>query len=136
LDLRRNFFGYWNLELKVGPHIVLGPQQMHMTMLTPANNAGLSGSHLGFGCTYAFRRSTWERTRFQHQNFDEDGAFARTVATWGKCVGSLDTDGMFLRLIHRESNSISLAQYVLPPFLAERIFPEAVQHIPGLRPIS
>jgi glycosyltransferase involved in cell wall biosynthesis len=76
-DLPSRFFGYWDLMQKTGPHYCCSDSGVSLIFLSDDNNRGFQTNHLGFGFSYAFRRSVWEATPFPDIDWNEDGAFAR-----------------------------------------------------------
>jgi glycosyltransferase involved in cell wall biosynthesis len=123
-DERNGFFGYWNLESKTGLHYRCARDGISVSALTNDNNAGFECNHMGFGFSYAFKKSVWERGPFPHRDWNEDGEFFRFASQYVRTGGVHDIDGICLHIVHPNSTSISFPQYRLPEPLAHEIFRE------------
>ena len=55
-DVRSDFFGYWDLMQKEGPHYRCDQAGVALTMLSPENNLDFENNQLGFGFSYAFKK--------------------------------------------------------------------------------
>lgn len=122
-DQRSGFYGYWDLMLKEGLHYRCDPGGVAVILLGPDNNGGFADNHLGFGFSYAYRKTAWQRFRFPDRDFDEDGGFALQVAAEGKAGGIHDTTASCLHLLHARSSSRCFPQYRLPHFEIAAKFP-------------
>ena len=79
---------------------------------------------LGFGFTYAYRRSIWEKAKFPDQNFGEDFVFIESVlAAGGRLSQFPDTTGICVHVLHQSNTSWCYPQYRLPPFIIGRLLP-------------
>ena len=123
-DLRSQFFGYWNLEHKLGPHYRCDRDSVSLVTLTPENNQGFASNHLGFGFSYAFRKKVWESVPFPDIDFNEDGEFSLRAAERFKLAGIHDTRGICLHRLHPGSTSRCFPQYHLPRHLLAALFPQ------------
>lgn len=130
-DLRSSFFGYWDLMQKTGPHYCCSQTSVSVVMLSKDNNKGFDTNHLGFGFSYAFRRTVWEAAPFPDIDWDEDGSFARRAQMDFVVDGIHDTVGICLHHVHPGSTSRCFPQYRLPGFLLLQIFPAIQSGVQG-----
>lgn len=120
--LRR--FGYWNLWELDGHHFIWGSQSVACTLFGDGRENGFNNLHLSFGFSYVFRRRVWEAVPFEEIDFGEDGHFIEAAIAAGHPHALLDDrDGLAMHVMHRFNTSKSFPQYVLPDFMAERLFP-------------
>jgi len=122
-DQASRFFGYWDLMQKTGPHYCCSQSGVSLVSLSDCNNQDFEANHLGFGFSYAFRRSVWEATPFPDINWNEDGAFARCAQADFIVDGIYDTSGVCLHYLHPGSTSRCFPQHRLPGFLFSQLFP-------------
>lgn len=123
-DVRSDFFGYWDLMQKEGPHYRCDHDGVALTMLTPENNLDFENNQLGFGFSYAFKRKVWEEIKFPTIDWNEDGEFSLKVRTKFKVGGIHDTQGICLHFLHNNSTSCCFPQHHLQRFLFQRLFPD------------
>lgn len=118
--LRR--LGYWDLRDPGGHHFVWGSRSVGCAVYDGADDG--VRNLMGFGFSYVFRRSLWERTPFPAIDFAEDSGFIEpAVAAGGRCALLDDRIGLCVHLLHGRNSSRSFPQYVLPDFLTEQLFP-------------
>jgi hypothetical protein len=129
-DLRSDFFGYWDLMHKTGPHFRCDGDGVTLTVFDTRMTAVLADNHLGYGFSYTFRRKVWESVKFPDINWGEDGTFSKTAAERFRLDGVHDRVGLCLHYLHPASTSRCFPQYQLPAFLAERLFPTPVLNAP------
>nr|WP_207801866.1 glycosyltransferase [Phenylobacterium hankyongense] len=122
-DERSDFFGYWDLQRKQGPHYRCDAGGATLVSLDGTNNGGFADNELGFGFSYAFRKAVWEAAPYPDVDFDEDGQFARQARERFRIDGVYDRTGVALHYLHNRSSSRCFPQYELPKFQAELIFP-------------
>ncbi len=122
-DMRSQFFGYWDLMQKEGLHYRCDRGGITTTNLTPENNAAFAENHLGYGFSYAFRKSVWNLSKFPAINLGEDQQFAQKAGAQFKLGGLHDTKGLCLHILHPASTSCCLPQYHLPRFMLKELFP-------------
>lgn len=120
-------FGYWDLERLEGLRFVWSAGPIKVTDFA-GNLDAWRHLPLGYGFSYVYRRSVWERSRFPDVNFDEDTTFLKDAISKGANVALLrDTMGIVLHLLHGANASICLPQYNLPRFALTRFFPADVE---------
>lgn len=112
-------FGYWDTA-RGGSHHRWGRQTAGYveTPDAPAADDNL----LGYGFSYAYRRSVWEAVRFPPVNASEDAPFARAARERFRFAALADEEGLCLHTLHARSTSLCLPQYELPPILLDRLF--------------
>lgn len=126
-SLRR--FGYWDTAAG-GPHYRWSRSgAVFVTENTPPDD----GNRLGYGFSYAYRRSLWESAGpFAAVDSMEDLAFARTASATGRVVTRPDQTGLCLHILHEGSTSLCLPQQELPLERLETIFGPAVRPYTGV----
>ncbi|WP_204848498.1 glycosyltransferase family 2 protein [Rhodopila globiformis] len=129
-DLRWDFFGYWDLEHRIGPHYRCDADGVALTVFDARMTATLAVNHLGYGFSYAFRRKVWDAVKFPDVNWSEDYLFSKAAAERFRIDGVRDRAGLCLHYLHPASTSRCFPQYQLPPFLASRMFPKSRPHEP------
>ena len=122
-DVRSRFFGYWDLTMIEGPHYRCDHDGVSLVMLGPENNSALQDTHYGFGFSFAFKKKIWQRVKFPHIDFDEDGHFSRQALGSFAVDGIRDTSGLCLHFLHEGSISRCFPQYRLPELLLSQLFP-------------
>lgn len=124
--LRR--FGYWDTAAG-GPHFRWSRSG---ATFVEANTPPDDGNRLGYGFTYAYRRSLWQSAGpFPTVNTMEDLAFARAAAAVGRIVTRPDQSGLALHILHDGSTSLCLPQQDLPLDRLDTLFGPAVQAYTG-----
>jgi hypothetical protein len=120
-----NALGYWDLNAKVGPHWVWSAQPLGIIMMTEQNNEALKDNHLGYGFSYVFKKKVWEHGQFPDLNWNNDGVFMRNAVQEFKLVGIHDVVCTCLHVLHGSNTSQCFPQYMMPGFLAHKLFPMA-----------
>jgi glycosyltransferase involved in cell wall biosynthesis/GR25 family glycosyltransferase involved in LPS biosynthesis len=122
-DCRSRFFGYWDIQLKEGPHYRCDRDGVSLETIS-ADERMFSSNHLGFGFSYAFKRKVWEETKFADIDWNEDGDFSLRAQERFRLGGVHDTTGLCLHYMHQGSTSRCYPQYHLPSFLFGQLFPQ------------
>jgi glycosyltransferase involved in cell wall biosynthesis len=117
--------GFWDLNIKLGPHWIWSGAAPSMVMLTEQNNHVLKDNHLGFGFSYVFRRKVWEHGQFPDMNWNQDGAFMLNAVQRFKLTGLYDVGCTCLHVLHGSNVSRVFPQYLIPNFLLPSLFPQA-----------
>jgi glycosyltransferase involved in cell wall biosynthesis len=118
-------FGYWNLKDISGYHFCWSNQPMKVALLDPK---AFADNYLGYGFSYVFKKRVWKEVKFPHVSVHEDGPFIRNAIAKGfKSFLVDDDEGLCIHNLHQSNSSNSFPHYMIPPFLARRMFP-------GLRP--
>jgi glycosyltransferase involved in cell wall biosynthesis len=127
-----NLLAYWNLMAKLGIHFVWSSEAMEAIVLTDRNNDRFSEVHLGFGFSYVYKRLLWDSVKFIDIDWNEDGEFIKAATTEESRAYVSDRIGLCLHLFHSSNSSRCFPQFLIPPFLVERLFPEARPHLRAL----
>ena len=122
-DVRSQFFGYWDLMRKDGPHYRCDGAGVALTMLDLQTNKALEKNHFGFGFSYAFKKTVWDAVKFPAIDWSEDEGFSDRARSNFKVDGFHDTIGLCVHFLHQNSTSRCYAQHHLPRFLFRRLFP-------------
>jgi glycosyltransferase involved in cell wall biosynthesis len=124
-----NAYAYWDLMVKEGVHLAWTRDSLRARTLTTQDWTSLTDNHLGFGFSYVYKRSVWDRERFSAMNWGEDIEFARRIDL--KCPVRLfpDITGLCIHLLHDTNSSSCFPQFVIPEFLALRLLPAAGDHL-------
>jgi glycosyltransferase involved in cell wall biosynthesis len=88
---------------------------------------------LGFGFSYVYRRSLWERIPFPDLSHGEDCAFVEACIAAGARITTIPDRGSALVLRHAGDHSILFPQYLLPPHLVGVVFGSAIAERLGTR---
>jgi len=120
---------YWNLLEKTGIHFKWAGNSLQPILVTEQNNAELLQMHMGFGFSYVYRRSVWSTIQFPDQDLHEDLHFILATEKTKHVLLLPDTSGLCLHILHGGNSSRCFPQYVLPPFMAESIFPAATPYL-------
>jgi glycosyltransferase involved in cell wall biosynthesis len=121
-DLRRDFFGFWDLRQTTGLHYLCQQDKVRLAQFSAENNAHLADNYLGFGFTYVYRRSVWSAASFPPLDWNEDTPFAKAAAARFKAQSIGDRSGLVLHVLHPSSSSSCFPQYHLPSFLLPQLF--------------
>jgi glycosyltransferase involved in cell wall biosynthesis len=123
-DVRSDFFGYWDLMQKEGPHYRCDREGVALTMLSPENNLGFENNELGYGFSYVFKRQVWKTVKFPTIDWNEDGEFSLQARSKFKVDGIHDTQGICLHFLHLDSTSCCFPQNHLQQFMFQKLFPD------------
>ena len=121
--------GFWDLNIKLGPHWIWAAAPPNMVMLTEQNNDALKDNHLGFGFSYVFRRKVWEQGQFPDMNWNQDSVFMLNAVQRFKLTGFYDSGCTCLHVLHGSNVSHCFQQYLIPNFLLPALFPQAAELI-------
>jgi glycosyltransferase involved in cell wall biosynthesis len=113
--------GYWDTTCQGGPHFRISRRPLE-TVRLPEDPESVMANRLGFGFSYVYRRSLWERNRFLPLAAGEDTPFAAFAAGQGMFKAIADREGICLHILHRSNSSLCFPQYRLPEWELERLF--------------
>ena len=117
--------GFWDLNIKLGPHWNWSGAVPTMVMLTEKHSHELKDNHFGFGFSYVFKRKVWDRGPFPDMNANQDGVFMLNAIQQFKLAGLYDVDRTCLHVLHGANASRCFPQYLIPNFLLPSLFPQA-----------
>ncbi|TWA76541.1 glycosyl transferase family 2 [Azospirillum brasilense] len=112
-------FGYWDTA-RGGSHHRWG--RTARSYVEAAETPPSDDNLLGYGFSYAYRRSVWEAVRFPPVNACEDAPFMKAARERFRVAAFPDAEGLCLHTLHARSTSLCLPQYELPSLLLERLF--------------
>lgn len=117
-------FAFWDLNDSRGHHFVWGSRVANCTIFSDESNAEIRDARLNYGFSYVYLRSLWDEIRFQDLGFGEDGSFVRDAVAAGRPCSLVDDRlGTCVHILHRHNSSRCFPQYLLPDFLASKLFP-------------
>jgi glycosyltransferase involved in cell wall biosynthesis len=94
---------------------------------------------LGYGFSFVYKRSLWEKAPYPDRQFGEDLSFVVATIDKSRIAYEMDTSGLCLHIIHSANLSGCFPQYLLPSFFLEKIFPgvsEAQKLVPIAAPLE
>lgn len=123
-NLRR--LGYWETANTLGLHFTFGPEAVLQGFVNQAPPETMKNNWLGYGFSYVFRKSIWDRTPFPAMEYASDYGFvAAAIAAGARFDHFADTRGLCLHVLRRDNMSKSFPQSLLPDFLVETLFAPA-----------
>jgi glycosyltransferase involved in cell wall biosynthesis len=120
---------YWDLSQRIGLHFDWQGLSVTPTVLNEQNNPEFAEMYLWFGFSYVFRKKVWGKVRYPEVNFAEDTAFIKAVTADHRLICVSDTVGVCLHTLHSKNTSRCWPQFLLPPFMIDRIFPKAIDYL-------
>jgi glycosyltransferase involved in cell wall biosynthesis len=118
-------FGFWDLQIKLGPHWGWAAPSPRMVMLTEQNNERFKDNHLGYGFSYVFKKKVWAKGRFPDITGIDDTVFMREAVRNFRLKGLYDVRRDCLHVLHGANVSSCFPQYLIPNFLVSDLFPGA-----------
>lgn len=122
-------YAYWDLQEKEGVHFAWSGGIIRLHRLTKADDLLLADNHLGFGFSYLYRRTIWEKEPFADLNWDEDRDFARRIDSRFPVLTFPDTAGLCLHVLHGNNTASCFPQFLIPEFLVKKLMPSAEPYI-------
>lgn len=120
-DARHHAFGYWDCRTTGGVHQRWARAGIDLVN-APEDPAWSLANRRGYGFSYIYRKSLWERSPFPAAHAGEDLPLAEAAAAAGTYTDFPDEDGLCVHILHGGNASLCLPQYRLPPFLLDRLF--------------
>jgi hypothetical protein len=118
-------FGFWDLNVKVGPHWIWSEASPGMMMLSDQNNQSFKDNHLGYGFSYVFKKKVWQKTPFPDMGWNSDTVFMLEASRRFRLQGIYDVRCDCLHVLHGTNISRCYPQYLIPNFLVSELFPKA-----------
>ena len=107
-------FGYWNLMQKSGYHFCWSQRPISVVHFGERNST-FADNHLGYGFSYVFTKSFWEKNKFPSLPFGEDTSFIKSAISSGFKLLLLDDDlGLCIHILHQFNTSKCFPQYMMP----------------------
>lgn len=118
-QVENRFLGYWDTENDDENCYMVAPGQP----VQPVYLEGKASSLTGFGFSYVYRKSVFEKVQYQAINFGEDNQFVTDCLDQGYLLRYADDPGgLVLHIIHLSNTSRAFPQYILPSHLVTRLF--------------
>lgn len=118
-------FGFWDLNVKVGPHWDWSGTSQGMIMLSEQNNPSFKDNHLGYGFSYVFKKKVWQKVPFPDMDWNGDTMFMLEASRCFQLKGIYDVRCDCLHMLHGANVSRCFPQYLIPNFLVSELFPKA-----------
>jgi glycosyltransferase involved in cell wall biosynthesis len=116
--------GYWDTANTLGLHFTFGPEPVMNAFFNQTPPDNMKNNYAGYGFSYVFKMTMWERAPFPHVEYASDYGFvAAALAKGCKLDHFADTEGLCLHILRRDNMSKSFPQYLLPDFMLEKLFP-------------
>ena len=126
----KSFF-YWDTTHLSPTHFIVQGNRPLNAVKGPeeSNHDFILNTLWGYGFSYVYHRSLYPDIAFDAQDtFDEDIHFIQKIKKTGLlCRAILDTEGLALHVIHGSNSSRIFPQYILPPFIIEKFFPNLLK---------
>jgi len=120
-QLRR--LGWWDTASTLGLHFTFGPEPVLNAFFNQAPPDSMKNNYAGYGFSYVFRKSMWEKAPFPHVEYASDYGFvAAALAKGCRLDHFADTTGLCLHILRKDNMSKSFPQYLLPDFMLEKLF--------------
>jgi glycosyltransferase involved in cell wall biosynthesis len=115
---------YWDVEVADRCHFLLQSGADPQLLLEPSASQDHESLLFGYGFSYVFRKAAWRNAAFPEDvNFAEDYAMAKALRERGfRIVAEPDREGLAIAVLHAQNQSRFFPQYVLPPFVWQRLF--------------
>ena len=116
--------GYWDTR-QPGFAQKWGTKPVKYLLFDERNEALIKRNSYGYGFSFAFRREVQELSQFGNAPWGSDYGFIKEIVDKGGLFTSyLDTRGLALHFLHKDSVSNCFPNFVLPPFMLKSVFPE------------
>ena len=118
-QVENRFFGYWDTANDDENCYMVAPGQP----VQPVFLEGKASSLTGFGFSYVYKKSVYEKVQYQAINFGEDNQFVTDCFEQGYQLHYADDPGgLVLHIIHLSNTSRAFPQYEIPGHLVSRLF--------------
>ncbi len=83
---------------------------------------------VGYGFSYAYTKELWKDCPFPMKQHGEDRIFLQDILRNNREVGMFaDREGIALVVRHAHDSSVVMPQYILPDFMVQQVFGNAIQ---------
>ena len=115
--------GYWDTANTLGLHFTFGPEPVLNAFFNKAAPDTMKNNYAGYGFSYVFKKSMWEKAPFPHVEYASDYGFVAAAMEKGCRLDHFaDTQGLCLHVLRKDNMSRSFPQYLLPDFMLEKLF--------------
>ncbi len=116
--------GYWDTANTLGLHFTFGPEPVLNAFFNKEAPDTMKNNYAGYGFSYVFKKSMWEKAPFPHVEYASDYGFVSAALAQGCRLDHFaDTEGLCLHILRKDNMSKSFPQYLLPDFMLEKLFP-------------
>ena len=116
--------GWWDTANTLGLHFTFGPDPVLNAFFNQTAPDNMKNNYAGYGFSYVFKRSMWEKASFPHVEYASDHGFvAAALAKGCRLDHFADTQGLCLHVLRKDNMSKSFPQYLLPDFMLQKLFP-------------
>ena len=118
--------GYWDTANTLGLHFTFGPEKSLQGFVNQAPPENMKNNYLGYGFSYVFKKSAWQKAPFPPVEYASDYGFvAGAIAKGCRFDHFADTEGLVLHILRTDNMSKSFPQHLLPDFMLEKLFGSA-----------
>jgi glycosyltransferase involved in cell wall biosynthesis len=116
--------GWWDTANTLGLHFTFGPEPVLNAFFNQTPPDNMKNNYAGYGFSYVFKKSAWEKAPFPHVKYASDFGFASSAIAEGCRLDHFaDTEGLCLHVLRKDNMSKSFPQYLLPDFMLAKLFP-------------
>jgi glycosyltransferase involved in cell wall biosynthesis len=116
--------GWWDTANTLGLHFTFGPETVLNAFFNQTPPDSMKNNYAGYGFSYVFKKSMWEKAPFPHVEYASDYGFVAAAMVKGCRLDHFaDTQGLCLHILRKDNMSRSFPQYLLPNFMLEKLFP-------------
>lgn len=121
-QLRR--LGWWDTANTLGLHFTFGPEPVLNAFFNKEAPDNMKNNYAGYGFSYVFKKSMWEKAPFPHVEYASDYGFvAAALAKGCRLDHFADSRSLCLHILRTDNMSKSFPQYLLPDFMLKKLFP-------------
>lgn len=118
--------GWWDTADTLGLHFTFGPEPVLNAFFNKEPPDNMKNNYAGYGFSYVFKKSAWEKAPFPHVRYASDFGFVSAAIAKGcRFDHFADTEGLCLHILRKDNMSKSFPQYLLPDFMLEKLFGSA-----------
>ena len=115
--------GWWDTTSTLGLHFTFGPEPVLNAFFNKEAPDTMKNNYAGYGFSYVFKKSMWEKAPFPHVEYASDYGFvAAALAKGCRLDHFADTQGLCLHVLRKDNMSKSFPQYLLPDFMLAKLF--------------
>ncbi|HWY65597.1 MAG TPA: glycosyltransferase family A protein [Rhizomicrobium sp.] len=115
--------GYWDTANTLGLHFTFGPEPVLNAFFNKATPDNMKNNYAGYGFSYAFKKSMWEKAPFPAVEYASDYGFVAAALAKGLRLDHFaDSEGLCLHILRKDNMSKSFPQYLLPHFMLAKLF--------------
>lgn len=116
-------FAYWDLVLRRTPQFAICGNSIEIIAASAMTSPEWLLMPYGYGCTYVFRKSVWNKAPFPDRDWGEDSAFFSAAQAHCSFVGLHDDTMNFIKMQHASNTSRIFPQAIIPEFMVRKTAP-------------